>query len=183
MVVLPAAPQLLSPSNRSSFQGEQKLAPAHPSLPAHTAMGKKSAARICWRESSPHTQEHFGTKRGTFLLQGHWGWRKGACTSMPLPWGFILYAALPWSSLQLGWIHTCFVLLLFALPWGGSTPHRGVSVPWTQPMLLAGEGWQRPPVLVTTEHPQSSSAPSHTLLIPHSLRARSYTDSTESQNH
>lgn len=93
-------------------------------------------------------------------------------------------------------------VLLFpgaASSWAGFTPAlfscclhlHAEDQPLTEGSLCPGHSqcsWQerdgqRPPVLVTTEHPQSSSAPSYMLLIPHSLQARSYTDSTESQNH
>lgn len=82
--------------------------------------------------------------------------------------GLDLCPALPWNSLQLGWVHTCLVLLQFASPQSIS-PSREVSVPWSHPALLPGQGWRQTPVLVTTEHPQSSSAPSPVLLNPHSL--------------
>lgn len=80
----------LSLSNCFSFQGEQKKLPLL-TLPWGRGLQPGSAGSWgmhSWRERSPHTEEHFGapgSRRGTFLLQGHWGGGKEQPPQCPCP--------------------------------------------------------------------------------------------------
>lgn len=172
-----------------------KNCPAHPSLP-HSAMGKRPAARICWILGAAQLERKFFTH--TRATWGSWGQKRDFSSPRTLgleersthlnapALGLYLCPALPWNSLQQGWIHTCLVLLLFASPQRGSAPHRGVSVPWIHPTLLSGEEWRQTSGPCDCRAPpgQLSSIP-HTPNSPFAVSTELQRLNTipESQNH
>lgn len=155
-----------APSYCSSLQGEQKITPAHPNLPAHTAMGKRSAARICWILGAAQLQRKFPTHTGAF-----WGsWKQKRDFSSPRTLGLEersthltapTLGLYPVSCCSLGQPPAGLDSHLFAPPCRGSAPHRRVSVPWINPTLLSEEGWRETPGLCDHRAPpkQLSSIP------------------------
>lgn len=165
MVPLPAAPQLLSPSNCSSFHGEQKVTPVHPGRPAQPAMRETCSQDLldpggCTaREKVLHTHRSvlglLGAEEGLFFSQDTGAGGKEHPAQCPHP------GAVPVSCPSLAQLPAGLDSHLLNSPAVCiSTEHQplteGSLCPgYTQPSCQERDG-DRPQVLVTTEHPKAA---------------------------